>query len=155
MRVFAAVFSTLLLGACSDEPAPDTPQPGFPADYASTYVEVRDCRKSGDHDLSFVRMLADPRAVGPYENRTDPFPDGAVVLKEEHDFSDDTCSGKILQWTVMVKAHAATETLGWTWQRIDADRRVIEQNPPRCQNCHLDCTGGDAVGYDYTCAEPP
>ena len=154
MRTSATLLVALLSAGCSEEPAPDAESPPFPANYADSYVEVRDCRKSGDHDLSFVRILADPRAAPPYGNRSDPFPDGAVVLKEEYDFGDDTCSGEILQWTVMVKAHAATAELGWKWQRVDAQRRVTEENPLRCQNCHIDCSGGSAIGYDYTCAEP-
>ncbi|HEY3500428.1 MAG TPA: cytochrome P460 family protein [Polyangiaceae bacterium] len=154
MRISATLLAVVLAAGCSDDPEPQAPPPPFPADYADSYAEVRDCRKSGDHDLSFVRILADPRAAAPYQNRSDPFPDGAVVLKEEYEFGDDTCSGEILQWTVMMKAHAATAELGWKWQRVDAQRRVAEENPPRCQNCHIDCSGGSAIGYDYTCAEP-
>src|SRR5690348_5143363 len=85
--------------ACS-EPADPGPKTGivalFPADYSASYVEVRDCRKSGDHDLDFVRVLADPTALGPYEDRASPFEDGAVVLKEQYDFGDDLCTGPIL-----------------------------------------------------------
>jgi hypothetical protein len=151
------VAAWLLFAACAEEPTEKPPEsaPLFPADYRDSYAEVRDCRKSGDHDLSFVRILTDPQATAAYENRTDVFPDSAIVLKEEYDFGDDACTGAISQWSVMMKASAATAELGWIWQRVGADRSVLEENAPRCQNCHSACSGGTAVGYDYTCAEPP
>jgi hypothetical protein len=152
MRQLGAV-ALGLLAACSEEPV-ETPSAAFPENYAETYAEVRDCRKSGDHELSFVRILADAAALGPYLDRTTSFPDGAVVLKEEYDFGDTTCSGVVSGWTVMIKAHAATDQLGWNWQKVDDQRRVTELNAGRCQNCHLDCSGGSGIGYDYTCAEP-
>ena len=144
-----------VLAACSDDPPEPEPQvAAFPADYAGSYSEVRDCRKSGDHDLSFVRVLADPAALAPYETRNEPFPDGAVLLKEEYDFSDSSCAGEIVRWTVMIKASAATDRLGWDWQSVDARRNVVEENGERCQSCHTACRGGSVVGYDYTCTEP-
>jgi hypothetical protein len=153
MKQFGAV-ALGLLAACSEEPVVETPSAAFPENYAETYAVVRDCRKSGDHDLSYVRILADPAALGAYRDRTTPFPDGAVVLKEEYEFSDATCSSAVSSWTVMIKADAEADQLGWNWQRVDGQRRVTELNAGRCQNCHLDCTGGSGVGYDYTCAEP-
>jgi hypothetical protein len=129
--------------------------PVFPADYDATYVEVRNCRGSGDHDLNNIRILADPAALGPYEGRTDPFPEGAVVLKEEYDFGDLTCEGPIKQWTVMQKLAegSSDETLGWAWQRVDADRSVLDEDEPRCIACHTSC-GMPPDGYDWTCALP-
>ena len=38
------------------------PEPGFPADYAATYQEVLNFRKSADHDLDWIRVLDDPVA---------------------------------------------------------------------------------------------
>src|SRR5690606_34595380 len=43
-------------GEGHDQPGPDV-EPLFPEDYRDSYVEVRDCRGSGDHDLNQVRML--------------------------------------------------------------------------------------------------
>lgn len=149
--------SLVATNACSDPT--ETPAPAaaalFPADYAASYVEVRDCRKSGDHELDFVRVLADPDALGPYQDRTSPFPDGALVLKEQYDVGDDGCTGPILEWTVMRRDGAASERLGWDWQRVGADRRVRESNGSRCLTCHASCTGPPEVGYASTCAEPP
>ncbi len=149
-----AVAAALLV-ACSgpDSPA-SAPAPIFPADYAASYVEVRGCRKSADHELQFIRVLAEPAALGPYDDRTSAFPDGAIVLKEQFDPADDSCSGSIDQWTVMQKKRSAAENLGWDWQRVAADRHVVEANAPSCIGCHQGCTGTPAAGYDFTCTDP-
>lgn len=129
--------------------------PSFPADYAASYVEVRNCRGSGDHDLNNIRILAGPTAVTAYQGRMEPFPVGAVVLKEEYDFADLTCEGPIQQWTVMERLAdgSAPEMLDWAWQRVDADRVVVEVDPPRCIGCHQGC-GAGPEGYEWTCAVP-
>jgi hypothetical protein len=105
--------------------------------------------------LDFVRVLTDPAATEAYTGRSVSFPDASVVLKEQYDFADDTCSGPIVEWTLMVKDGGATERLGWDWQRVSRERKVVESNATRCITCHASCTGAPAVGYDFTCAEPP
>ena len=148
-------LSAFALAACSGPPTQEPVQTAlFPADYADSYTLVRDCRKSGDHELDFIRVLTAPDATGPYTDRATPFPDGAVVLKEQYDVSDATCSGPIVQWTVMAKNGAATARLGWSWQRVAPNRRVTEANTARCYGCHEGCTGTPEVGYDFTCTEP-
>jgi len=89
-RASSTVLAITLCACGGGDPASIVPD-----DYASSYVQVRDCRSSGDHDLNHIRVLADPRAVDAYRLRDRPFPTGAVVLKEEYDFSDDTCTGPI------------------------------------------------------------
>ena len=133
----------------------DEPAPAFPADYAATYVEVRGCRGSADHDLRRIRVLADPAALAPYQTRSAPFPPGAIVLKAEHDFADDDCTGPVVEWTVMTRLAAGTAPglLDWSWQRVDGDRRVVSEDEPRCAGCHADC-GGPPDGHDGTCAVP-
>ncbi len=127
--------------------------PAFPADYATTFTEVRDCRPSADHDLHLIRVLADPQALEPYRDRAEPFPEGAVVLKEEHDFGDVDCSQPPIGWTVMVKDSTATDSEGWQWQRVDVNRKVTSENESRCFGCHHDC-GVPPDGYLGTCAVP-
>ncbi|HTE53549.1 MAG TPA: cytochrome P460 family protein [Kofleriaceae bacterium] len=127
----------------------------FAADYAGTYTEVRDCRKSSDHDLNNVHIVADPTGLAAYLDRAEAFPTGAVVIKEEYDFADEDCSGDIVQWTVMSKLEAGSspDTLDWKWQQVGADRTVETEDEVRCINCHTEC-GVAPGGYEGTCAEP-
>ncbi|MCX4241357.1 cytochrome P460 family protein [Paraliomyxa miuraensis] len=146
-----------LLSACPGDDGDDGgPAPLFPEDYDASYVEVRNCRGSGDHDLHNIRILVDPSGLAAYEGRAEPFPEGSVVMKEEYDFGDVSCSGEIVQWTVMRKlAEGSGEpTLGWQWQELDLDRRVVEEDGQRCIACHTGC-GVPPDGYDGTCSIPP
>lgn len=126
----------------------------FPEDYAEAYAEVRDCRKSGDHDLRHIRVLVSPDAEQPYEARDGGFPEGAVVVKEEYGFADDTCSGPIEQWTVMVRQAPGTspDMMDWHWVRMDRDMNVTGDDLPRCVGCHRDCVDPD--GHQGACADP-
>lgn len=131
-------------------------EPDFPADYSASYVEVRDCRGSGDHNLNRIRILASPSALAPYEQRDAPFPADAVVLKEEYDFGDMSCTGPIVRWTVMRKlpAGSAPDALDWAWQDVDDARVVTEKDGAGCINCHTGC-GVAPDGHDGTCSIPP
>lgn len=158
-RVFSRSAMVLTLVFASACPADDTSdetgvEPDFPEDYESTYVEVRNCRGSGDHDLNNIRILASPTALEPYQGRVEPFPVDAIVLKEEYDFGDMTCSGPIKQWTVMRRLadKDSPDTLDWAWQTVDLQRQVNE-DATRCVNCHQGC-GASPEGYDGTCAMP-
>ena len=127
----------------------------FPADYAASYVAVRPCRPSADHDLNNVTVLADPAAAAVYRARDRPFPTGSVVLKAEYEFGDTACTGPIQQWTVMVQlaAGSAPATLDWHWQKVDASRAVLTDDEPRCIGCHTAC-GVAPDGYAGTCSAP-
>ncbi len=151
-RAPAAALLALSLAAC---PEAEGPEPYFPENYRGSYVEVRDCRGSGDHDLNNIRILADPAALGPYQMRDREFPVDAVVLKEEYDFGDMTCSGPIKQWTVMQRlpTGSSPDTLDWSWQTVDVERRVQDVEEPRCIGCHQGC-GVAPDGFDGTCAVP-
>jgi hypothetical protein len=151
----AAAIAIVLIAGCPGDDPGDGPEPFFPDDYASSYTQVRDCRGSGDHDLHNIRILADAAARVAYDGRTESFPEGAVVLKEEYDFADVACEGEILQWTVMQRlaAGSSSETIDWAWQQVDADRRVADEDPPRCISCHQGC-GVPPDGYEGTCAIP-
>jgi hypothetical protein len=138
------------LAACGTDD--DGPPIEFPADYLASYTEVRDCRKSADHDLRNIRILADPAALSTYQNRDAPFAEGAIVLKEEYDFADDACAGPLVEWTVMRRI-AGTEDLGWHWQRVAPDRSVVTDNDGLCSRCHAGC-GKPPDGFDGTCAVP-
>lgn len=145
-------------GDADDDDGADEPQPVFPEDYESTYTEVRNCRGSGDHDLNNIRVLADPAAVTPYQDHVDPFPEGSVVLKVEYDFGDTSCEGDPIGWTAMQRlaTGSSPDTLDWTWQEVDMQRRVIEENGPACIGCHTACGGNAPPGFPYesTCTAP-
>lgn len=152
----SVVCAFLWVAGCGEPPAPEPEhEPLFPADYAASYTEVRNCRTGGEHDLNVIRVLADAAAVGPYVNRDEAFPVGAVVLKEEYDFSDTGCSEGVLRWTVMSRLEAGSSpgTLDWRWQTVDAERSVVDQDAARCHGCHTDCTPENG-GYEGTCTVP-
>jgi hypothetical protein len=149
-------LALLAMSGCpADDVVDDGVEPDFPADYDNSYVEVRNCRGSGDHDLNNIRILASPSALAPYQDRLEPFPVDAVVLKEEYDFGDITCEGPIKQWTVMTRlpADSSPDTLDWAWQRVDLSRKVVEEDAARCIGCHQSC-GLAPDGYEGTCAMP-
>jgi hypothetical protein len=149
---FACASAALVLAgaACGGDDA----TPLFPSDYAATFIEVRDCRPSSDHDLRLIRVVADPAAAARYTARDADFAPGALIVKEEYDFGDTTCAGAPVQWTVMQRAAGVDALqLGWRWQRIDGDRSVVTEDEPRCFGCHADC-GVAPDGYFGTCAVP-
>ena len=143
--------SALLLGAgCPTDPS--GPDPIFPEEYEATYREVRDCRRSIEHDNMFIRVLADPAAYEPYMTRAQPFPAGATVLKLE--YADDDCTD-LDGFAVMRKEEAgyAPDLGDWHWQGVTLDRTVDEEQSMRCSGCHTDC-GEPPDGYDFTCTVP-
>ena len=149
-------LALVVLAACGTEPKPEPPV--FPADYATTYQEVRNCRGPSEHDLNYIRVLASPDAVTAYTGRIAPFPTGSIVLKEEYDINDMTCSGPIVVWTVMAKLDdgSAPATLDWQWQKVDSHRNTVNTDINKCVSCHTTCTPtGSRGGYAYTCTMPP
>lgn len=154
----AALLVSGLLGGCGGgEGDDDTGEPPvFPEDFAATYQEVRNCRFSLEHDLTRMRVLAAPDAMGTYQMRNAPFAAGAVVLKIQYDSADTTCSGPILHYTVMQKldAGASPDTLDWAWQKVSKDFKVdAKMDVQRCVRCHTNC-GKPPEGFDATCAVP-
>ncbi len=155
-RIACCALLSVLIACDGEEPPGPDPIPSLlPASYLSSFLEVRNCRTSSDHDLNKIRILADAQGAPAYTNRDVPFPEGAVVVKEERGMDDDGCSGPITQWTVMVKLATGTSsaTLDWRWQKIKADGTVATQDEFRCINCHTFC-GVGPEGYAGTCAAP-
>ena len=165
-RIIVTLAACFVLGAAAGCPSDDgddmaegeegsEADPFFPADYESTFTEVRDCRGSGDHDLHNIRILAGPDALAPYQDRMESFPEGSLVLKVEHDFGDTTCEGEILQYTVMrrLAEGSSPDTLDWEWQQVSPEREVLAEDLPRCIGCHTGC-GVEPDGYQGTCAMP-
>jgi hypothetical protein len=148
----AALLTALAVGGCGSDTSQTTL---FPPGYASSYLQVRPCRSSPDHDLNHVLVLADPSSADIYQKRVQPFAPGAVILKPEYEFSDDTCTGPIVVLTVMVKLApgSSPSTLDWHWQKVDPDHNVLTDNEPRCIGCHATC-GVPPDGYLGTCSVP-
>ena len=133
--------------------------PIFEANYRDTFTKVRTCRKSADHDLQSIVIWTNPLSTATYENRDAPFPIGTLIVKEQYDFSDPDCMGSIVQWTAAIKTRDSddvlTDHLGFTWQRVRADRTVDTQDDSRCYGCHKDCTDPTMNGFHYMCSQPP
>lgn len=147
-------FLPLLLACGTDPPKEESL---FPADYAATYQEVRNCRNSIEHDLMRIRVLASPEALAPYTDRAAPFPVGAIVLKEQYAGGDINCEGPIVQFTVMQKLADGEDPamLDWTWQKTDGERVVDEDHDlEKCSSCHTRCGVPEEGGYAGTCAVP-
>lgn len=130
------------------------PPPGFPEDVEQQYTEMRDCRGSHEHELRYIRVFASEGAREPYAALSPdvPYPVGANLVKLEYD--DEACT-QLLGYTEMLKLPKGENPAGgdWLWQRLDADRTVIETGAPwRCINCHtFHCA--PPYGFDLTCAE--
>ena len=177
MKYVVSLLGVLLsVVACKSDPAPmpDGPDPVsiLPASYTATFTEVRACRgPSTEHNQKYVRVLADPAAMGPYVTRASEFPVGSVVVKEEYGENDATCAGPIVDWTVMSRLATGSSpaTIDWRWQRIiEATGHVQEDLPGNCETsgvpcncvgCHTMCGVYDAAdpnnhGYLGTCEVP-
>ena len=143
------ILVAVTLFGCTGDPAPIVPVD------TSSYVEVRACRPSSDHNLNDVRVIVDPGSVDAYTQRVQPFATDAIVLKPEYDFTDTTCTGAILYWTVMQKLPVGSSpaTLDWHWQQVDPKRGVTSDDDHRCISCHTNC-GVAPDGYDGTCSKP-
>ena len=155
LRLVAIVVTASSLGAaagCGDD-ADGGPAP-FPEDYRSTYQEVRDCRFSLEHDLKYIRVLADPEAVEPYVDQFLPFPVGSILVKEQFGDADTSCE-TLVDFTVMVKLtlDAAPEDLDWSWYHVSGAFRIVREDVKGCPKCHIDC-GFPPMGYDGTCTMP-
>lgn len=147
-------FYLLLAAALAGCGGDDGPVSLIPTNYTASFTEVRDCRRSGDHDFEYIRILADASAAGPYLAREGQIPEGAMLIKEQYDASDQTCAGEIVQWTLAKRLPigSSPETLDYEWQRVLADGRV-DDDSQGCVNCHSDC-GVPPDGFDGTCALP-
>lgn len=145
----------LLAVACDDEPA--GPEPVFSADWATAYVQVRDCRLSIEHELDHMRVLADPasaaryrRCVTPELPCNEPFPAGAVIVKAQYRDADCTDLRRIT--AVRREPEAPAEAGGWRWQAAGADGAVTEDGSLRsCVGCHRGCD----PAYDLMCSMDP
>lgn len=125
-------------------------EPIFPADYRSTYTEVRDCRFSIEHGGTMIRVLANPIGAGPYLDLESPLPAGSVVVKEEYGGVDCNDERELVRWRVMRKEAPGfdPEDGDWHWQWVDPDRTVRFDDKSTCIGCHR---APDCLERDYMC----
>jgi len=141
--VLVALVAWLGVGGLSACDSDEGPSPLFPADFEASWVEVRDCRLSIEHDGRTIQVFANPLSAQAYVDGAYPLPDGAILVKKEHE--DGFCE-ELDRFTVMEKVAGE-----WHWQRVGADRRVdTSVNRGHCVPCHAHCTDG----RDLTCTDP-
>ena len=112
-------------------------EPIFPADYAQTFLEVRGCRFSTEHEGHYIRVLADPASAGPYRANQSPLPNGTTIIKEEYS-SPDCRPQSLVRWSVMKKTTPGFDAGGdnWRWQRVATDGTVLVDGKQTCLGCH-------------------
>jgi hypothetical protein len=128
---------------------PEGPEPIFPADYAQSYVEVRDCRYSLEHGGIYIRVLADPASAEAYQADAPQLPVGSVVIKEE--YSGEGCaSNELVRWRAMRKEAPGFDAVDgdWHWQWLTTRREVVEDTKASCIGCHRQ---PDCLERDYMC----
>jgi hypothetical protein len=144
--LFAFIAAAAAVGCGDGGPEPAR---GLPADY-ERYVEVRDCRNSVDHGLTFIRVLVRDDLVRMYEAGPAPFPEGTVVVKAQ--YQDSRCQ-QLTGYTTVRKQAPGYFPAGsdWLWSDLDRDGRVSESGRmQQCAACHQGC----AASRDRMCADP-
>ncbi len=153
-RLLVLLAIGAVLGCTSKNDPPQPPvDPVFPADWAKSYTQVRECRKSIDHDVRYVTIFADPTSLSSYKNHDKLFPAGSIILKVE--YQDDKCASAFRGYTVMRREKGYSPGNGdWHWQKTDAASKVLEDGLPyRCVGCHRDnCMVKPPDGWDWTCS---
>jgi hypothetical protein len=162
-RGLCLLIAAALLGCDDpgDETADATVAPLFAADYEQSYVQIRDCRLSIEHELEYIRVFADASAATHYqacvtlESPTDPpcdqpFADGAVLLKAQ--YRDARCTELLRYSAVRREADASATGASWRWQEVSAEGTVrADGTLPQCINCHRGCDGS----RDLRCVMDP
>jgi hypothetical protein len=132
-------------------------EPDFPADYADKATSRSGTAAAAATTTSTTSGSSPiPPPSAPYQGRAEPFPAGAIVLKEEYDFGDLDCSGRdqAVDRDASPGRWASPDTLDWAWQRVDAQRRVFEVETPCAASAVTRAAASPPDGYEWTCAVP-
>ena len=133
-----------------------------PANYATTYTQVRGCRTTVEHAnaiaaqgiVTNIRVLINPEAAAAYLANAPTLPVGTVVIKEESDAAD--CS-HVTAWSVNVKEAPGYDTANhdWHWQRVLASSNAVLEDGRvnRCFSCHQDSECAP-MNRDLMCTTP-
>ena len=146
-----------VLTACADDPPEPSRDAVFPADYRESFVQLRTCRQSIEHDLEFVELWVSPDHAALFDDCVSPalpcdapLPAGVVVIKPQ--FLDAGCSTPI-RTAAAQRLHG--EDLGdgaaWLWQEVDPDGRSTGNDGTACIACHQHCD----PAYDLRCVMDP
>ena len=116
-----AAISLFVWTGCGPEPEPEPePEPVIEPVFGdvSGWSEERDCRFTHEHELRYIRVVADPGAREPYRalDPSTPYPVGATLVKLEYD--DENCT-QLTGYTAMQKQEPGFSATGndWRWQR--------------------------------------
>jgi len=141
-----------VLAAAATTDCEPPPVPIFPADYRSTFVEVRNCRIGLEHDSYAVRVLANPIGADGYLRAQNPLPVGTIVIKEEYAGTDCNNPERLARWSVMRKEEPGFDPVDadWHWQRIRTDGSLFIDGKATCISCHR---VSSCKIRDYMCLE--
>src|SRR5207249_297665 len=101
-------------------------------------------------DLANVVVRVRPELVSIYDNGPYPFPEGALVVKEQ--YRDQQCQD-LTGYTAVHKEKAGYFAAGgdWQWFTLDSYGAVVQKGPvARCAACHSMC----GAKRDRMCTEP-
>lgn len=123
-----------------------TTEPIYPADYRTSFTQVRDCRFSIEHDGVNIRVWANDIALAAYLAEADELPVGSVIIKEE--FAGGTCDSDddLTLISAMRKEDPGfdSEDRDWHFQEVTpSDRRVVNNSKTDCTECHRTCEDRD------------
>jgi hypothetical protein len=139
------------------------PEGAFPPEMdPDAWIEARPpCTLSHDHDLTYIRVWADPAAHPIYTTFDGAYPAGATLLKGM--YRDEECE-ELVGFVTMVKLEpgSAPEDMDWDWRRYDETGHEMvnpRRIPSTCVDCHVWHCGEQPYGWDLTCSqegvEPP
>lgn len=160
MRIGVAALLAAAAAGCDDggEPAIESV---VPPDFETRWVELRDCRQSIEHELEYVRLLADADTAAMYARCvvesspcSEPFATGATLVKPH--YRDAQCT-ELTGYTAARREAPgeSDDASGWRWQVLDADGHVERDGElADCVSCHTTLCGPGA-GYDLRCVMDP
>jgi hypothetical protein len=129
------------------------PEPIFPADYRTTFSEVRNCRDSIEHGGVAVRVYVNAIGAEAYLAEENPLPVGTIVVKEEFDGVDCSNDDELAIWSVMAKQEEGfdPEAADWRYQEAASpSRNVTINSKTTCIECH---SAEECLLRDYMCTE--
>ena len=149
----AALLMFVLLSAGCPPTGVGDGEPIFPANYRSTFIEVRDCRFSVEHAAT-IRVWVNSIGADAYLADENPLPVGTVVVKEEFEGGDCSNDAELTSWSVMRKETAGfdKQARDWRFQEVAAPSRTVTINgKSTCIECHTD---PGCLARDLMCTAP-